>query len=128
VFLSAGTPADPHTAIGDSREALEELFDAVLKCQPEAIWLEPVNHRGPGLGRTSAALRLAGFLDEAIAIDHVRKKGNWSSYTTALIKEAIDVADSKGVLDKLKILLYPKNLSRKHRAELKKFDQGIVWL
>lgn len=114
--------------IGDSREALEELFDSVLMCQPEAIWLEPVNARGKGLTNTSAALRLAGYGDEAAAIDHVRRRENWSSYTTSLIKTAIDVADRKGALGKLKILLYPKNLSGEHQAELEKFEQGIVWL
>lgn len=114
--------------IGDSSEALEELFDAVLKCQPETIWLEPVNSRGNGLMKTSAALRLAGFRDEAVAVDHVRKKKNWSSYATALIKEAIQVADAKGVLDQLKILLYPKDLSPEHRAELAGYEQGVVWL
>ena len=35
--------------IGDSRERLEELFDAVIKCNVEAIWLEPVNPRGAGV-------------------------------------------------------------------------------
>lgn len=114
--------------IGDSHEALEEMFGAVLKCQPEAIWLEPVNSRGNGLLKTSAALRLAGCRDEAAAVDHIRKTGNWSSYTTALIKEAIDVASLKRVLDRLKILLYPDGLSPEHRAELQKYDQGIVWL
>ncbi len=35
---------------------------------------------------------------------------------------------TKGVLDKLKILLYPKGLLREHRAKLKKFKKGMVWL
>lgn len=114
--------------IGDSREALEEMFDAVLKHAPETIWLEPVNPRGPGLKKTSAALRLAGYRDEAAAIDHIRETKNWSSYTTALIREAIAVASDRNVLDKLKILLYPKKLEQEHRAELEQFDRGIVWL
>lgn len=114
--------------IGDSREALEELFDGVLKCKPEKIWFEPVNARGNGLMKTSAALRLAGYPDEAAAVDHVRKRANWSSYTTTLFKEAIEVADSRGVLELLKILLYLKHLSAEHKAELKKLDRGIVWL
>ena len=114
--------------IGDSREALEELFDAVLKSQPETIWLEPFNNRGKGRTNTSAALRLAGYHDEAAAVDHVGHKENWSSYTTALIKTTIDVAHKKGVLNKLKILLYPTNLSPEHQAELEGFEQGIVWL
>jgi hypothetical protein len=38
------------------------------------------------------------------------------------------VAESKGVLDILKILLYPKSLQEEHAAELKEFQRGIVWL
>jgi len=119
-------PALP--GIGDSRHALEEMFRAVLKCRPETIWLEPVNRRGDGLPKTSAALRLAGYRDEAAAVDHIRDENHWSGYTTALIKQAIDVACSNRVLDRLKILLYPDKLSPEHRAELEKYDQGIVWL
>jgi DNA repair photolyase len=114
--------------VGDSRQSLEELFDAVLRCRPEAIWLEPVNPRGPGLPKTSAALRLAGHRDEAAAVDHVRKKADWSSYATALIRTAIEVADSRDVLNKFKVLLYPEHLSDEHRAVLKQYEQGIVWL
>jgi len=114
--------------IGNSRESLEELFDAVLACQPETIWLEPVNARATALKKTSAALRLAGHRDEAAAVDHVRTKENWSTYATTLIKAAIDVAESKGVRDTLKILLYPTGLMLEHEAELKSYEQGIVWL
>ena len=83
---------------------------------------------GRGLKNTEAALRLEGFRDEADAIQHIRKKANWSSYAKTLIKDAVKLADTKGVLDKLKILLYPSGLLPEHRAELKKIKKGIVWL
>jgi DNA repair photolyase len=100
--------------IGDSREALEELFDSVKGA--EAIWLEPVNGRGPGLINTANELRLAGFGEEAAAVDHIRKKEDWSWYATELIKRAIQVAESRGVLGILKILLYPKSLQGARRG------------
>lgn len=69
-------------------------------------------------------LRLAGFGEEAAAVDQIRKKEDWSGYATELIKRAIQVAESKGVLDILKILLYPKPLQPEHVAELKEFKRG----
>jgi len=114
--------------VSDSQEVLDELFDAVLGCNVEQIWLEPVNPRGSGLKLTSAALRDAGLDAEAEVIDTVRKKLNWSVYATALIKMAIDVADRHGVLDQLHILLYPKGLTPEHEAELKRCKRGIIWL
>ena len=114
--------------VSDSREALEEMFGAVLECNVEGIWLEPVNARGSGLRLTSDALWEAGLDAEAQAVDTIRIEGNWSLYATSLIKLAISVAKSHGVLNKLHILLYPGNLSPEHVAELKKCRRGIIWL
>jgi len=115
-------------SIADGREAVEEMFNAVLECNVEDIWLEPVNPRGSGLKLTGAALRDAGLEADAEAIDTIRKKVNWSVYTTTLLKTAIGVAKRRGVLDKLHILLYPDDLSAEDRAELKRYKHGIVWL
>ena len=89
-------------------------------------WLQVVPEWFQGGALPYASAR--GYPDEAAAVDHVRKRANWSSYTTTLFKEAIEVADSRGVLELLKILLYLKHLSAEHKAELKKLDRGIVWL
>jgi DNA repair photolyase len=117
--------------VADGQEAIEEMFDAVLECNVEDIWLEPVNPRGSGLKLTSAALRDAGLEVDAEAVDTIRKEVNWSVYTTALIKTAIGVADSLGVLDKLHILLYPSDLRDEDKAKLKRCKRGkrcIIWL
>ena len=114
--------------VADSEAALDEMFDAVLECDVEDIWLEPVNYRPPVLITTSLALLDAGLDVDAQAIDTIRKKVNWSIYATALIKMAIGVADRHGVLDNLHILLYPKKLSPEHVAELKRYKRGIIWL
>ena len=85
-----------------------------------------MNSRGPGLINVANELRLAGFGEEAAAVDHIRNEVNWSWYATELIKRAIQVAESRGVLGILKILLYPKPLQKEHVAELKKFNRGTV--
>ena len=114
--------------VADSETALDEMFDAVLECNVEDIWLEPVNHRPPVLIATSLALRDAGLDADAQAIDTIRKTADWSVYATALIKTAIGIADRHGVLDKLHVLLYPKKLSDEDKAKLKRCKRGIIWL
>ena len=114
--------------IADGKESVEEMFDAVLECDVEDIWLEPVNRRVRNLQYTVYALEDAGLEADAEAVDTIRKENNWSVYATALIKTAIGVAKSKGVLDSLHILLYPKKLSPEHVAELKRYKRGIIWL
>jgi len=114
--------------IASSIDALDEMFDDVLACAPEDIWLEPVNARGNALNHTERQLRRAGYVDEANAIGMIRKEDGWSLYTVGLIKNALVTAREKKVLDRLHILLYPKNLTTEHRSDLKKFKQGIIWL
>lgn len=114
--------------IADSRDALEEMFAAVLECGVEDIWLEPVNARGPGLAATSLALRDAGLDVDAQAIDTIKKTVNWSPYAAGLIETAIDVAKNREVLDRLHILLYLDKLTTEDTDKLKRHKQGIIWL
>jgi len=118
-------PCLPH--IASSKECLEEMFDAVIECGVEAIWLEPVNGRST-LPYTEQQLRRAGFTEEAVAVGDIRADADWSKYAVGLIQNAISVSEQKGVLDKLNVLLYSSGLSTEHIATLKKFKQGIVWL
>ena len=69
-----------------------------------------------------------GLNEDAEAVDTIGEVTRWSHYATSLIKTAISVAKSKDVLDKLHILLYPKNLGLEHAAELKREKDGIIWL
>ena len=114
--------------VADSKAALNEMFEAVLACDVEDIWLEPVNYRPHGLKLSDFALQEAGLEAEAQAVETIRKKASWSVYATSLIKLAISVAKSHGVLNKLHILLYPTYLSLEHVAELKKCGREIIWL
>jgi hypothetical protein len=44
-----------------------------------------VNGRGQGLINTANELRLAGFGEEAAAIDHIRNEENWSWYAKCVL-------------------------------------------
>ncbi|MCY2927446.1 MAG: ParB/RepB/Spo0J family partition protein [Planctomycetota bacterium] len=115
--------------IADSEAALGELFDAVVACGVEDIWLEPINARGKGPGDSADALHTAGLSIEADAVRAIAKKAAWPTYATDLIKAAIAVATSRKVLKKLHVLLYPtKYMTPQQRAELKSFGSPIIWL
>ena len=40
--------------IGNDPESYEQMLSSVLECDPEAIWTEPLNPRGPGIARCMA--------------------------------------------------------------------------
>lgn len=120
-------PCPPGIAVSEA--ALGELFDAVLACGVEDIWLEPINARGKGLGDSADALRTAGMGTEADAVRAIAKKAAWATYATDLIKAAIAIAKSRKVLKKLHVLLYPtKYMLAEQRAELKALGSPIIWL
>lgn len=114
--------------VGDSTEALEEMFDDVLNCGAEDIWLEPVNARGKAFVNTRDLLIRAGLPMEAEAVDAIRTVKVWSQYTHDLIEKSIAVAESKGVLQKLHILLYPSGLTSEHELALREMGDSIIWL
>ena len=114
--------------VADSEKVLRELFDEVLACGVEGIWTEPMNSRGKAVINTVQALRRAGLTQEADAVDHIRNRKNWSDYTLKFVQNAIKVATTRKVLDKLHILLYDSSLTEGHKAELHEQPKGIVWL
>ena len=114
--------------IADGPVALEEMFDAVLACGAEYIWLEPVNPRGNGLIRCVQALTAAGFGEIARAIDAVRNQSRWNEYALQLVRTAQQIAEKKAVLDRLHVLLYSSQLTPKSMAALKADQRGIIWL
>ena len=114
--------------VADSEKALEEIFDAVLGCGPEEIWLEPLNARGNGLVRCTGALADNGFVDAARAIDLVRSRPHWSEYVLGLVRNAQRVAERNGVIDRLHILLYRKSFLPESAERLQGDGRGVVWL
>jgi DNA repair photolyase len=114
--------------ITDSTEALEEIFESVLSCGAQNIWLEPVNPRGNGLVRCVQALSAAGFNEAASAIDAVRNRARWNEYAVRLIQNAQRIAEKKSVLNRLHVLLYSNQLSAESMAAVKEDPRGIIWL
>lgn len=115
-------------AVASEESSLSLLFDEVLSCGAEDIWLEPVNARGQALLNTALALRRAGLTAEADAVDAIRKRDKWSAYARALIETVMAVAAKKKATDKLHVLLYPTSLTATDRTALRKHKQGIIWL
>ena len=75
-----------------------------------------------------AALRRAARRETAEAVAAVRKAPGWSRYATALIETAVGVARDRGVLGKLHVLLYPKDLSAADRRRLQRCGPAVIWL
>jgi DNA repair photolyase len=114
--------------VADSEAALTEMFESVLECGVEDIWLEPVNARGKALQNTAIALRLAGLKAEADDVDAIRKEAAWSQYATALAETAVKVADKLDAKDKLHILLYRDGFAASDIERLEKLGPAVIWL
>jgi DNA repair photolyase/uncharacterized ParB-like nuclease family protein len=114
--------------IADSEAALTEMFQSVLECGVEDIWLEPVNARGKALLNTSIALRLAGLKAEAVAVDAISKEAEWSQYAMALAENAVKVADKLDAKEKLHILLYQDGFAGSDIERLEKLGSAVIWL
>jgi len=113
--------------LADSREALQQMFDAVLACGVENVWLEPINARRGSIPNTASALRAAGLVKEADAVIRVKIANVWRSYVVDLVRTAQEVAEERAAADKLHVLLYEKHLNQV-RAELETRPNGLVWL
>ncbi len=114
--------------IADSMEALDEMFESVLVCSAEDIWVEPVNPRGNGLARCVTALTHAGLVEYAQAVNVVRTRSAWNEYAIRLVQTAQQVAERKGALDRLHVLLYSSSFARESVITIKADQRGVIWL
>jgi len=114
--------------IAEDHETIAELLGLCAELGVEDLWAEPVNGRGKGLIWTAEDLAEAGHQREAEAIDAVRHKTNWSPYVRRLVDTLVEVADDLGLLDRLHVLLYPKNLIDEDAQALRRHERGIIWL
>ena len=114
--------------IADSPEQIDELVTFVKDCGAEEIFAEAVNPRGSGLRDTAESLRLAGFKEEADALNRIRKRSHWSAYVTRLIKTLQCTLRHQGLIEQFRFLLYPSHLLPADRATIEADDAGIVWL
>ena len=114
--------------IADSAEAIKELVQVGLECGVEEIFVEPVNARGPGLKATEAALRQAGFPEEADAIARIRHQAGWSAYVTRLLNNVQEALRAAGALEKLRFLLYTSRLTVADAEWIRNHGEGVKWL
>lgn len=114
--------------IGDDENSISELFEIVLFCGAEKIWIEPLNNRGRGIINTINILRGIGEYDMVEKFTMIRNSEGWSNYAFNLIRTAQKIAHKFGVIEKVRILLYPKRLTDQHRELLRNDSQGIIWL
>jgi DNA repair photolyase len=114
--------------IADNPDQISKLIKLATDLKVEEIFAEPVNPRGSGLILTQQALKQAGFYNEATCIQSIRNKKNWSSYVLKLIKNIQQSVRAQYDIQKLRFLLYPSSINSQDLAEIKKDDDGVVWL
>ena len=92
--------------VADRHEDLDEMLAMIQPFQPEAIWAEPVNSRGPGLSLCQEALAAAGFASIANEVRFIRGQREHADYTARLIGTLNTAAAGMGLKALLKILVY----------------------
>lgn len=114
--------------IADSPEQTDRLVQFAVECNVEEIFAEPVNPRGPGLRLCQEALELWGYEEEAKAIQRIRRRTEWSRYVMELLRNVQKSVRKYSRIEKLRFLLYPKQLTDQDLATIAKDDEGVIWL
>lgn len=114
--------------IGNSSEHIDELIKVANQNNAEEIFAEPVNARGRGLIMTQEILKKHGHEPEALAVNEIRNKKNWSKYVVELISNLQRSVRRHYDINRLRILLYPKKLLQEDLKRIQKDDAGVVWL
>jgi DNA repair photolyase len=114
--------------VANTPKQLRKLVGFAKKIGAEEVFAEPVNSRGSGLKTTEEVLRAAGYDNEADAIGAVRTKRSWSQYTVKLIADLQHAMRKRGMIDKLRFLLYSSGLTEQDKAIIRKDDEGVIWL
>ena len=114
--------------VADRPEQIDNLVRIAEGIGAEEVFAEPVNPRGSGLKNTEEALRAAGHEEAADAVHAIRSKANWSRYVVELVANVQRAMRSRGMIDKLRFLLYPSRLAQQDRAAIERDDEGVIWL
>ena len=114
--------------IADNPDQIDSLVHSAVTWGVEEIFAEAVNPRGPGLRLTQEALDGACYHAEARAIEAVRKKETWSRYVRDLIANLQRSVRRHDDIERLRVLLYPSNLTPACLEAIRDDDAGVVWL
>ena len=109
-------------------EEIGQLIQLAESWNAEEIFIEAVNARANGLILTQEALEKAGFQGEAAEIQKIRNRKNWNNYVVELIRNVQDGVRKHSDLSKLRILQYPKSLTKASITKIKQNDVGVIWL
>ena len=71
---------------------------------------------------------MAGFDQQAAAIEAIRQRKHWSPYVVGLVRNVQAAVRERGMLNKLRFLLYPTGLTAGDRAAIKSDAAGVIWL
>jgi DNA repair photolyase len=114
--------------VADSPRQIDTLMGFLKGCNVEEVFVEPVNGRGSGLKNTEQALRIAGFRREADAVKKIRTRKEWSKYVVRLLQSTQTAMHNRGMLPKLRFLLYSSWLTTGDKKTIKKNATGVIWL
>lgn len=114
--------------IADSPGDIHELLSLAIEWGSEEVFVEPVNSRARGLISTAEVLTSHGYSTEAEAINQIRNQKNWSLYVTKLLKTVQATVRELYDINKLRFLLYSKNLHPLYLEQIKSDDAGVIWL
>ncbi len=109
----------------NSESQLQAVLDEIVPLKPEAVWLEPVNGRGPGLKNMVAALSAAGKHDWAKPINDIRNKKKHDVYAAALINTIHSVHQNVCPETIFNILVYNDGMALQDMLE---DDSDVIWL
>ncbi len=108
---------------------LAELFKLAGAWNAEEIRFEPVNARLRSLIYCEESLREAGFETAAKAVGAIRNQRAWAEYAMKLTQDIQKAARDCGLMNKLKILLFQKTLSKyvDITEEIERDLEGVAW-
>ena len=114
--------------IADSPNDIHEMLSLAVEWGCEEVFVEPVNPRAKGLISTAKTLASHGYATEAQAIHQIRQQKNWSVYVVNLLKNVQEAVRQLYDINRLRFLLYSKNLHPVCLRQIKSDDAGVIWL
>ena len=115
--------------ISDDPSEIQDLVAFAKSHDAEEIFAEPVNPRGNGLRMTQQVLGQKRYAAEAKAVGRIRNRKAWSGYVADLVgKVQRAVHNVYGDANKLRFLLYGKDLQDADRARIEQDPAGVIWL
>ncbi len=105
-----------------------QLVEFAIACDAEEIFAEPLNRRGSAIRLTCEALAQNGEYDAACGILPIGEREEWSWYVRKLLRLLQNSLRSHHKIARLRFLLYPSRLVQEILDDIRRDDEGVVWL